>query len=583
MPKNILIHQTTVKKTSYLCPKLKKTNGKRSPHGAVAHFSRDTIINSHRAIWQNFIFGDMKKLLLMTVLGMLAVGGMEAQNESGSNTATSGSIPTSALRAEGNYWTLDQAAESYAGGTGTEADPYQIATPEQFIKLCNETYDSEGNGEYFYEGVYFKQTADIDLSAAYSTLLRIGLGGYFAGTYDGGNFAIKGFRQNEAYTDTDTIKGSVMGISPFANIRNATIKNVVIEDFDAQFTCPSLYEASLNGGMLVYYATNTTIENCKVSGDIKIDAGGKTCSLYIGGIAGFVNNSTINKCHADGTIDMKMNLTGVIEPTDIYSSAAGISSEVVEQINILNTTSDVDIRNEAKGDTEYTFCTRVAGITTWTMDNTFLKNCSNTGSLSASGSNTNVETNFVEVGGLVSYFGGGRLDNCWNACKFESIRNGQMWDFKGLVYDFAGLGMNNCFYDADFCEIYVTEDLPGSLGTTTEYMQSQEFVDQLNSNLPEDCLPWQYVEGSYPVLGTSEEQPEDPTASESIAKSEISFRTVPGAVVITAPEATPFAAYTFTGAMQATQLIPAGTTTVNLPAGLYILKIGEETHKVNVK
>ena len=114
-------------------------------------------------------------------------------------------------------------------------------------------------------------------------------------------------------------------------------------------------------------------------------------------------------------------------------------------------------------------------------------------------------------------------------------------------------------------------------------MQSQEFVDRLNSHLTEDCLPWQYVEGSYPVLGTSEEQPEDPTASESISKSEIAFRTVPGAVVITAPEATPFAAYTFTGATQATQLIPAGTTTVNLPAGLYILKIGKETHKVNVK
>ena len=517
----------------------------------------------------------------MTVLGMLAVGGMEAQNENGSNTATSGSIPTSALRAEGNYWTLDQAAESYAGGTGTEADPYQIATPEQFIKLCNETNDSEGKGEAFYEGVYFKQTADIDLSAAYSTTLRIGIGGYFAGTYDGGNFAIKGFRQNEAYTDT--VRGSVMGISPFANVKDATIKNVVIEDFEAEFTYPNLYGASFNGGMLVYYATNTTIENCKVSGDIKIDAAGKTCDLFIGGIAGIINNSTINKCHADGTIDLKMNLTGVTAPTDIYSSAAGISSEVVEQTNILNTTSDVDIRNEAKGDTEYTFCTRVAGITTWTMENTFLTNCSNTGSLSAWGSNTNVETTYVEVGGLVSYFGGGRLDNCWNACKFESVRNGQMWDFKGLVYDFAGLGMNNCFYDADFCEIYVTEDLPGSLGTDTEYMQSQEFVAQLNSNLTEDCLPWQYVEGSYPVLGTSEEQPEDPTASESIAKSEISFRTVPGAVVITAPEATQFAAYTFNGATQATQLIPAGTTTVNLPAGLYILKIGEETYKVNVK
>lgn len=579
MLKNILIHQTTVKKRPYLCPKLKKTNGKRSPHGAVAHISRDTIINSHRAIWQNFIFGDMKKLLLMMVLGMLAVGGMEAQNESGSNTATSGSIPTSALRAEGNYWTLDQAAESYAGGTGTEADPYLIATPAQFIKLCYETYDSEGKGELFYEGKYFKQTADIDLSAAYSTLLRIGLGGYFAGTYDGGNFVIKGFRQNE--TNTNEVKGSVMGISPFANVKDATIKNVIIEDFEAEFTYPNLYEASINGGMLVYYATNTTIENCKVSGDIKLDAAGESCGLFIGGIAGIANNSTINKCHADGTIDLKMNLTGVTTPSESYSSAAGISSEIIDQTYILNTTSDVDIKNETKGDTDYALCTRVAGVTTWTSDGVFINNCSNTGSLSAWGSNTTVETNFVQVGGLISYFGGGRLNNCWNACKFVSVRNGQMWDFKGLVYDFAGLGMNNCFYDAEFCEIYVTEDLPGSLGADTEYMQSKEFVMQLNSQLQEGWLPWQYVEGSYPVLG--EASTEDPTASESISKSEIAFRTVPGAVVITAPEATQFAAYTFTGAMQATQLIPAGTTTVNLPAGLYILKIGEETHKVNVK
>lgn len=91
-----------------------------------------------------------------------------------------------------------------------------------------------------------------------------------AGTYDGGNFVIKGFRQNE--TNTNEVKGSVMGISPFANVKDATIKNVIIEDFEAEFTYPNLYEASINGGMLVYYATNTTIENCKVSGDIKLDA-----------------------------------------------------------------------------------------------------------------------------------------------------------------------------------------------------------------------------------------------------------------------------------------------------------------------
>lgn len=578
MQKNILIHQTTVKKTSYLCPKLKKTNGKRSPHGAVAHFSRDTIINSHRAIWQNFIFGDMKKLLLMTVLGMLAVGGMEAQNESGSNTATSGSIPTSALRAEGNYWTLDQAAESYAGGTGTEADPYLIATPEQFIKLCLDTNQKGTAGRPIYcEGIYFKQTADLDFSEAYTNYLRVGVGGDFAGTYDGGNFALKGLRY---YANASENIPSMISFSPFFHIDGATIKNVIIEDLSVDFTYSNIMGSALTSGMLVDYAYNSTIENCKVSGNISANLSGY-CGLYIGGISSVANNTTINNCHATGSINAKMTITEALDDSDIYSSVGGITSEAIGPTTIHNCTTSVDIYNETHGNTTNNFYTRVAGMSTWNMNNLHIINCSNTGNLKASGNNSVAEKNLVEVGGLIAFYGGDIIENSWVACEMETTANGADFYYNPLVYTQGNsYGLVECVYDRELLQHDYSTDVSSR---TTEYMQSQEFVDRLNSHLTEDGLPWQYIEGSYPVLGTSEEQPEDPTASESISKSDISFRIVPGAVVITAPEATQFAAYTFTGAMQATQLIPAGTTTVNLPAGLYILKIGEETHKVNVK
>ena len=516
------------------------------------------------------------------VLGMLAVGGIQAQSESGSTalnqkpSVENGTIPTSALRAEGDLWSLDQAAESYAGGTGTEADPYQIATVEQFIKLCKDTYDSESKGEVFCEGVYFKQTADIDLSAAYSNALRIGLGGFFSGTYDGGNFAIKGFKQ---IGSSDAEIGSYnMGISPFANALNATIKNVVMEDYSTEINYSKFNNGGIRGGMLVYEPQNTVIENCTVSGDINITASGENLTLSIGGLSGNATDTKINNCHTSGTITIKYNLTSAPADDSNFSSIGGIVAEAVEETIIMNSTNAISIDNEAEGTSDGGITARVAGITTWSNnENTKILNCSNTGALKA----VSKTANNVQVAGIISCCVNAYMANVWNASTLISEGGVEGSNIGGIVAYLENLKTEFCAYDKDLYGA-TDEHKPGN-AYDTDFMQSQDFVDRLNSSLPEDCTPWQYVEGSYPVLGTSEEQPEDPTASESIAKSEISFRTVPGAVVITAPEATQFAAYTFTGATQATQLIPAGTTTVNLPAGLYILKIGEETYKVNVK
>ena len=47
---------------------------------------------------------------------------------------------------------------SFSGGTGTELDPYQVATPEDLEEVRNHSGVSEETR------VYFKQTADIDLN-----------------------------------------------------------------------------------------------------------------------------------------------------------------------------------------------------------------------------------------------------------------------------------------------------------------------------------------------------------------------------------------------------------------------------------
>lgn len=71
-----------------------------------------------------------------------------------------GLLPTTVFAASPEGVWTDHATSNFAGGTGTEDDPYQIATAEQLAKLSKDV--REGTS---YQGNYFILTADIDLSA----------------------------------------------------------------------------------------------------------------------------------------------------------------------------------------------------------------------------------------------------------------------------------------------------------------------------------------------------------------------------------------------------------------------------------
>ena len=80
-------------------------------------------------------------------------------------------------------------APSFSGGTGTQGDPWLIASQADLTALAEflnsgnaATFDTENAGVGNCHGYYFKQTADIDLTGV--TWEPIGYSGsyYFAGT-----------------------------------------------------------------------------------------------------------------------------------------------------------------------------------------------------------------------------------------------------------------------------------------------------------------------------------------------------------------------------------------------------------------
>ena len=81
----------------------------------------------------------------------------------------------------GNY------ATSFAGGSGQEDDPYQIATAEELAYLA---YLINGSSSSSWRSLYYEQTADIDLSAHYWDAIGYSSSRYFAGYYDGGGYII---------------------------------------------------------------------------------------------------------------------------------------------------------------------------------------------------------------------------------------------------------------------------------------------------------------------------------------------------------------------------------------------------------
>jgi hypothetical protein len=142
--------------------------------------------------------------------------------------------------------------QKYSGGSGTEADPYLIATEADLRKISSNTEDARA---------HFRQTADILMSnASYNPISS------FYGVYDGQGFEIQGLTNIVPEIQRGTLYGDIGLVGLFIYTNGAILKNISLTAINIQaYQGVNVY----SGAGLSVEATNTRIENCFVTGNIK--------------------------------------------------------------------------------------------------------------------------------------------------------------------------------------------------------------------------------------------------------------------------------------------------------------------------
>jgi uncharacterized repeat protein (TIGR02543 family) len=199
----------------------------------------------------------------------------------------------------------------FAGGAGTEANPYRIATAEQLNNVRNHL-----------DRCYIL-TDNIDLSV-YENWVPIGnvYASQFYGSFDGNGHTISNLRI--------TSPNSLRMFGLFGYVTDATIENVQIKD---AYVVPShSYEQQV--GILAGYTARTTISNCSTSGTVRGSATYMS-AFHVGGLVGqIVDGTVVDACHS------RADVTG-------WDGGSGLINDAQPGTTIKNSYSSGTVSNGA--------------------------------------------------------------------------------------------------------------------------------------------------------------------------------------------------------------------------------------------
>lgn len=196
-------------------------------------------------------------------------------------------------------------ATSFAGGTGTESDPYLISTAEQLAYIA-QIVNSDSSVNYKYAktyGKFYKLTADLDLSNKEWTPIglysSVGNSYCFMGTFNGNGHTIKNMsitKTNNPYIGLFGYVGSQGKITNF-NITSSNI-NVTCDDTKYENYVIGLAVGSLNNASNINAIGNI---NTTTNTGRRIIAGGA-----FGACRTFVTDCTSN-------VQLSVNFKPIIE------------------------------------------------------------------------------------------------------------------------------------------------------------------------------------------------------------------------------------------------------------------------------
>lgn len=300
--------------------------------------------------------------------------------------------------------------------------PYTPATVKEY-KISSEadlmTLASLANSASFndYQDCVFTLTSDIEITST-DTWVPIGYGNdavmgklYFAGTFDGAGYTISGFNVESSSTHISA------GLFGYVEGSETVIKNLIIENSTSTTTALGHHAGILAGTV----ADGATILNCGVSSDCTATSNYRGA---IGGLAGYMSASYIYNSYNQGTVTGENN-------TDGSFNIGGLVGNV------------------------------------WNSNgNNTIKNCYNTGSVTATGSGTN------NIGDLIGQI--------------------KATDAYSDLYYLSSNG-NSAFGGST-----TASNATNIVGKTSSEMQV--LANTLNSNSITDAATWTDVTGDYPIF-----------------------------------------------------------------------------------
>lgn len=350
----------------------------------------------------------------------------------------------------------------FAGGSGTEADPYLISDEAQLRYLS-----ASVNEDVDWKGVYFKQTNDIALTGGDWQPIGWGLNGDvngkktqigaypFRGNYDGGDYTITGLTIGTEDAPADQMTSGLFGLTagelntnekPTGEEQTVSLKNIHLQD--------------------VSIFVSTRYET------------------YTGGLVGCAQNGIyIDNCSVTGKLD--------VTTSESFARAGGLSANVLRGA-VTNSWTDVDI--QAVTDTNHVYA---GGL--YAMDNRVTTlNCYALGDVTGNSTNNNK----VHIGGIAGQAGGIHY-NCYATGNVISLKT--TTDVGGLNGRSGGIAADyNCYYNSEAVQkqgdvtnapaiaIGVNANdnalVKNVEGKTAEELASKAFAAQLNGNLTEETL-----------------------------------------------------------------------------------------------
>lgn len=418
-------------------------------------------------------------------------------------------LPTAALASDGAW--DGSIATAFAGGSGTESDPYQIDDGAQLAYLA-----SEVNKGQTYENSYFVLTADIDLvnhdwtpiGNSFSDAL---LGGkdysLFAGNFDGKGHTISNISIG---TESTPLESDVFGLfgATGGKISNLNLDGVTICGIAKNV---SGYIIGLAGALAG--SASGPIENCHVTNlnmTMNTPDSGMAVAYWIGGLVGALDGSQhIEECSASGTIKElsgKGSIGGLIgelgKAAKITYSHAGVALDVKSDYYGGANVGGLIGKGNGKNDPETVIsnCYATGNVTGGAYSGGFagslyglnIKNCYATGEVTGAAASMATFAG-TDASDEDAY---GSVTNCYTTGTLSG-KAAYMYAFTMQQKGTPRSPTENCYF-AD------TNSALINLNETTVFkalaeMQTEGFKDTLNANDPANG--WLFREGKTPLCG----------------------------------------------------------------------------------